>query len=94
MYSKIVNPETGKKIKLNSKKGKIILNKYLNLIGGSKCNKTNPKPPCKKGYEIGDKKGACKDYQSLSIGDMEVEELYEYAPWGRYSADQWIRKHC
>lgn len=55
VYSKIVNPETGKKIKLNSKKGKIILNKYLNLIGGSKCNKTNPKPPCKMGYEIGNK---------------------------------------
>ena len=33
MYSKITNPETGRKVSVFSKKGKLIIKKYL-LIGG------------------------------------------------------------
>ena len=48
-------------------------------------------------YKIGDKKGACKDYKSISLGDIndeDWEDLDENAPWEKDSADQWIRKHC
>ena len=34
MYDKIKNPITGRMIKINSKLGNEILNKYINMIGG------------------------------------------------------------
>ena len=39
MYTKIVNPKTGKKINIYSKQGITLLNKYLKLFGGSDSNK-------------------------------------------------------
>tara|TARA_B110000211_G_scaffold210528_1_gene248681 strand:- start:8409 stop:8672 length:264 start_codon:yes stop_codon:yes gene_type:complete len=39
MYSKIVNPATGRKISINSKKGKAVLKNYINIVsGGSLAN--------------------------------------------------------
>lgn len=35
MYQYIVNPTTNRKVNINSKLGKKILNKYINLIGGN-----------------------------------------------------------
>ena len=35
MYSKINNPITNRKVNINSKKGKIILKKYINQLGGA-----------------------------------------------------------
>ena len=35
MYQYIVNPNTNRKVNINSKLGKKVLNKYINLIGGS-----------------------------------------------------------
>jgi hypothetical protein len=34
MYSKIVNPATGRKISINSKKGKAVLKNYINIVSG------------------------------------------------------------
>ena len=36
MYNKIINPITGRKVNINSKKGKQILKNYLNQIAGAK----------------------------------------------------------
>ena len=47
MYSNIINPKTGKKVKITSKKGKQILKKFLNNIvkfgGNSTVNDLFPK---------------------------------------------------
>tara|TARA_B110000967_G_C18550664_1_gene395199 strand:+ start:410 stop:571 length:162 start_codon:yes stop_codon:yes gene_type:complete len=34
MYSKITNPETGRKISINGKLGKTILRNYINVLQG------------------------------------------------------------
>ena len=39
MYTRIINPNTGKKVNINSKLGKNILNNYIKLLGGSGLNK-------------------------------------------------------
>ena len=35
MYKKILNPETGRKVNINTKKGILILKKYLSIYGGA-----------------------------------------------------------
>jgi len=35
MYTRIINPNTGKKVNINSKLGKNILNNYIKLLGGA-----------------------------------------------------------
>ena len=36
IYNKITNPQTGRKVYINSKLGKIILENYINMIGSGK----------------------------------------------------------
>ena len=46
MYNKIINPVTGRKVSIFSKKGKFILNNYLEQIGGkaSPCTQFHGEP--------------------------------------------------
>ena len=39
MYNKIVNPNTGRKVNINSRLGKKIIKNYLILLGGSTTGK-------------------------------------------------------
>ena len=55
MYDKIVNPQTGRKVSINSRLGMNILKNYLNLVGGHNgpCAINTKSGRCKKS-EIGD----------------------------------------
>ena len=43
MYNKIINPENGKKVSINSKLGRKIIKKYMKFVGGAFSSKTPTK---------------------------------------------------
>ena len=53
MYQYIVNPTTNRKVNINSKLGKKVLNKYINLIGGAPHHWKSQGDPCTIGTVCG-----------------------------------------
>ena len=74
MYSVIVNPKTGKLVDIFSKKGKIILKKYLNQLGGSGNGSNHVKPSWKCGiFAI-----PTDDIKNYSVTESFMQKPY---PW-------------
>ena len=69
-YNYIINPETGKKVNINSKLGTSILLQYKTMIGGSRCSKykktIEPKCNNQTGCNWIIKKGCHEDWLATS----------------------------
>ena len=74
MYSKIINPKTGREVNINGKIGKEILRNYLNVLSGGSSpyniscrNKLKPDKLNKKGHkEYNEYKNICPDNKGLT----------------------------
>jgi len=80
MYSKIVNPETGRKVSTKGKLGQSILRNYINLLGGK------APPPliyirdCLQLMDAEWNKGAGKERWGTSIPWKSLENILAFSP--------------
>lgn len=51
MYEKIKNPDTGLYVNINSSTGKMVLNRYIKMIGGQSQNGLRQRPPTQKSIQ-------------------------------------------
>ena len=105
MYSKIVNPKTGRKVSVASQLGKSIVRKYLNVLSGGKRGLYAPRHPsvtkrarrrqgsrrAADGFE-----GNWADFNEHFPNDthwqnaVEIRFVHDTGPTGR---GRWITKH-
>ena len=78
MYNFIVNPATGRKVNINNKLGKKILQKYIKLIGGSSLNFESTRKDAIRGG-AGSSSKKCKKEQALDNTDKR-EKLLSQLP--------------
>ena len=73
MYNRIINPETGRSVKITSRIGKRVLRNYARQIGGGCVNCEPNRGPKKRCRNI-DKKAGCEYIKKADIEKRGVDE--------------------
>lgn len=99
MYSKIVNPKTGRKVSVKSRLGKTIIRKYLFILSGGAEKRPGGLLPSGPPRIVGTARSVASEYESEQGGDeseqggpavlLSGEHPFPFARGGESATHQW-----